>query len=327
VTVFYNIIHLPEATPLENALLEKLTIAVPVYNDAQYIRRTVESCLGQAGQILIYDNASTDGTGEICAALAAQHASVRHIRHDENIGAFENFRKSLFDCETEYFCWIGSHDLIAPGYSLPILRCMEENRAIATGTGTITYIDEKDRKTGKVAKTLWASETAGKPAVDRAGLCATKIKDCFLFYGIHRTAAAQAAWSGQPCLGFDRAFLCRMAAAGEIFYQPESTFLARDFITDRKNEDTTARRLRDIGKRNDAPLPKEMVHRNKSMAQTILDQAGNDTELRRALRYIAAIDRRYVSRRKHQKQRLICVLLAALALAFALAAPLGRCLF
>lgn len=301
---------------MDTDLLQKLTIAIPVYNDEKYIRQAIESCLGQAGKIVIYDNASTDNSGEICRTLAAQHPAVEYIRHPENIGAFENFKRGLFDCQSEYFCWVGSHDLLDTGYSLPILRAMAANRNISIGAGAIVYIDEDGRKTGQVTKTVWAKETAGRSAIDRAGICATKIKDCFLFYSIHRTASARAAWFDQPCLGFDRAFICRMAAEGEIFYEPAAIFLARDFVKTRKAQDTTARRIKEIGNSKAPEIRKDLCQRNKAMAQTLIDLAENDRELSLALCYVDKINRRYASRRKYQKKRLALIFLFAALTAF-----------
>ena len=100
-----------------HSLLEKLTIAIPVFNDAKYIGATLQSCINEAAKIVIYDNCSTDGTSDICAELARKYPHVTHIRHPENVGAFENFKRGLAGCQTEYFCWIGSHDLLAPGYA------------------------------------------------------------------------------------------------------------------------------------------------------------------------------------------------------------------
>ena len=101
--------------------IDKLTIAVPVYNEAEYIRQTVESCIGEARRIVLYDNASTDGTSDICAALAAEYDTVFHVRHTENIGAHDNMRFALDACETEYFALMVSHDLLEKNYSTPLL--------------------------------------------------------------------------------------------------------------------------------------------------------------------------------------------------------------
>lgn len=300
---------------MNTELLKKLTIAIPVYNDEKYIRQTVESCIGQAAKIIIYDNASTDGTPDICAELARRYDNVEHMRHAQNVGAFENFRISLFDCETEYFCWLGSHDILAPLYSLHILTEMEKNPAAALGTGKIVYIDEEGAKTGQVTQSRWTERMRCKDALDRSGICAVKIKDCFLFYNIQRTARAQAAWFNQPSLGFDRAYLCKLAAEGEFIYAPEAVFFARDFDKTRKTMTTNDRRAKVIGKSEDAPISKDLLNRNKSMVLTVLDQAANDEDLGRALGYIDQMNRRYSSRRKFQRKRILHAVLAAAGIA------------
>ena len=150
-------------------LLKKLTIAIPVYNDAAYIRLAVESCVGQAGRVVIYDNCSTDGTSDICAELAAEHATVEHVRHPENIGAFENFKRSLFDCQTEYFSWVGSHDLLEAGYAFRLLETMEKDPAIALAAGTIVHVDEEGKRTGQIGKSNWANESKDARSLVRAG--------------------------------------------------------------------------------------------------------------------------------------------------------------
>lgn len=79
---------------------------MPVYNDAKFIRATLQSCVEEAGQIFIYDNASTDGTSEICAEFAQKYPHVTHIKNEENIGAFANFALPLFlNARLNIFKW------------------------------------------------------------------------------------------------------------------------------------------------------------------------------------------------------------------------------
>lgn len=299
-----------------NSLLEKLTIAIPIYNDAKYIAATVDSCAQQAGQIIIYDNASTDDTLEICTDIVKKYQNIRHVRHAENIGAFENFKRGLFACETEYFCWLGSHDLLGEDYSLPLLQAMSRDTDVALVAGTIVMIDENSKKTGDVTRSVWANTSKDKNPLERVGACVTGLRrDCSIFYGIYRTEALRAAWFDTPCLGFDRVMLARVAALGKIVYVPESVFYARNFDKSRNSKTDRERRTRVVGRAQDKPLPKNTLTRNLMMVETVLAQVKTAEDLTRALHFIDKINRRYQSRRFFQKARLIKIIAAVLALA------------
>lgn len=71
------------------AQLPLLSIIVPVYNIMEYLPRCVESLCGQTYEnieILLVDDGSTDGTGELCDRLAAQNPKIR-VLHKENGGS------------------------------------------------------------------------------------------------------------------------------------------------------------------------------------------------------------------------------------------------
>lgn len=285
-------------------LLEKLTIAIPVYNDTRYIHATISSCLPQAGRIVIYDNCSTDGTSEICADMAAKHPQVTHIRHPENLGAFENFKRGLFECATEYFCWIGSHDLLEDGYALKLLDAAEKDAAVGLVVGTIIQIDEAGKKTGRPTRSTWADTSKEWAPLERVAACVTGLRrDCSIFYGIYRTKIARDAWFDTPCLGFDRVILARTAAAGKIIYVPDAVFYARNL--DKSRDKKTDRDRRSDVVSRDKPLPKNVFTRNKMMVETVLAQAKTYDELTFALKIIEKINRRYQNRRYYQKLRLV----------------------
>lgn len=299
--------------------IDKLTIAVPVYNDADYIRQSVESCIGQAGRIVLYDNASTDGTSDICAELAAQYDNVFHVRHAENIGAHENMRFALDACETEYFALIGSHDLLEKDYSPPLLAALEKDSTLSLAVGTIQHIDEK----GKLLKTRtdhdWVNALYPLPPLSRLETFVAKLRDCFMIYGIFRTAHLHAAWFDEPCLGFDRIVLTRTMAMGKIIYVPEPVFYARDFDNVRDVTKQHERRSLILAK---SPVAKDNFLRNKTIAETVLAEAKTMNDLTQAFRILDKLNRRLQNRRYFQRQRLKKIIgsaaLAAIILILAL---------
>jgi glycosyltransferase involved in cell wall biosynthesis len=89
-----------------------VTIGVPVYNGIPHLRAAIESLLKQTYEhveILISDNASDDGTGAYCRALAEAHPQVHYLRNATNIGPSENFRLVLQRARGRYFMW-AAHD-------------------------------------------------------------------------------------------------------------------------------------------------------------------------------------------------------------------------
>ncbi len=89
-----------------------VSIGVPVYNGMLHLRVAIESLLRQTYphiEILISDNASTDGTGQYCRALAEVHPHVHYARNASNVGPAENFRLVMSRARGQYFMW-AAHD-------------------------------------------------------------------------------------------------------------------------------------------------------------------------------------------------------------------------
>lgn len=285
-------------------LLKKLTIAIPVYNDVKYIGRTIETCLAEAGKIVIYDNASDDGTSEVCAAFAKEHPHVTHLRHEQNVGFYENFRCALFDCETEYFCWLGSHDLLEKNYSLPLLKALEKDAETVLAVGTIQHIDEQGGKLSRTTRSYWVNRVKNKPPLVRMDAFAKKLRDCFMVYGIFRTKALQGAWQATPMLGFDRVLLMQAAGAGKTVYVPESVFYARNMAQERKGSKDQERRAASLNAADGGTVEQSLMPRNLGMVEAALSLVKNEDDLKQALKIIDKINRRYVNRRYYRKLRL-----------------------
>ena len=72
-----------------NADLEPcLSVVMPVYNEARTIREVLSTVLAQrpVQELIIVDDASTDGSWEVLAAAAREDARIRLLRHERNQG-------------------------------------------------------------------------------------------------------------------------------------------------------------------------------------------------------------------------------------------------
>ena len=71
-----------------------IAVCIVTYNQEQYIAQAIESVqLQQCDEplrIYIGDDASTDGTEEICRRYAAQDERIRYYRRDKNMGLVQN---------------------------------------------------------------------------------------------------------------------------------------------------------------------------------------------------------------------------------------------
>jgi glycosyltransferase involved in cell wall biosynthesis len=226
----------------DNELLSKLTLAIPVYNEKNYIRQTLDSCINQAGTIWIYDNASDDGTSDICAEYAERFPHVTHIRNEKNINAFNNFRTPLFACTTEYFQWVGSHDILGSDFALPLLKELEKDASTVLAFGRIVHIDEEGKHLKKKSRSYYSSRLQSENPLHRMQTMLSNLRDCFIIHGVFRTKILQEAWSDTACIGFDDALLLKAAALGKFAFKPECTFYARNFPRIRKEVDTQKRR-------------------------------------------------------------------------------------
>lgn len=90
-----------------------VSIGMPVYNGESFIREALDSLLTQTFtdfELIISDNASTDGTEAICREYAAKDARIRYVRQSGNISVGENFRFVLQKSRANYFMWMTDDD-------------------------------------------------------------------------------------------------------------------------------------------------------------------------------------------------------------------------
>jgi len=102
-----------------------VSIGMPVYNSAAWIETAVESLLSQTYrdfELIISDNASTDGTLAICERLARSDSRIKLLRNSTNLGANRNYLAVLNAARGGYFKWASSNDLCGPTF---IARCVE----------------------------------------------------------------------------------------------------------------------------------------------------------------------------------------------------------
>src|SRR4051794_41159994 len=108
----------------------RLTIGVPVYNGERFIRATLDSLLAQTFtdfEVIITDNASTDGTEAICRSYVANDSRVSYVRADRNLGPSKNYNVSVDRARGELFKWAAADDVCGPDFLKICIAALDAN--------------------------------------------------------------------------------------------------------------------------------------------------------------------------------------------------------
>ena len=106
-----------------------ISVIIPVYNVEAYIRRCVDSILGQTYtnlEIILVDDGSTDSSPEICDEYAQLDSRVKVI-HKENGGVSSARNRGLKESNGEYLTFVDSDDYLESTCFEKMYRGMEEN--------------------------------------------------------------------------------------------------------------------------------------------------------------------------------------------------------
>ena len=112
---------------------QTISVIVPVFNVAGYLPQCVDSILSQDYgnlEVILIDDGSTDGSGEICDRYAALDSRVRAI-HQKNGGAAAAKNAGLRLATGEYLAFADSDDYLEPGAYGFLMKILLENGADA----------------------------------------------------------------------------------------------------------------------------------------------------------------------------------------------------
>lgn len=95
----------------------KISVIIPVYNAKAFLPGCVDSILSQTYaniELILVDDGSTDGSGDVCDRLALRDDRVRVV-HQRNGGASSARNTGIRTAAGEYILFVDSDDRIKPG--------------------------------------------------------------------------------------------------------------------------------------------------------------------------------------------------------------------
>jgi glycosyltransferase involved in cell wall biosynthesis len=198
--------------------MPKVSVIIPNYNHARYLRKRIQSVLDQTFQdfdLTYLDDASSDGSNAVFAQFE-QHSRIKAIYNDENSGSpFKQWNKGIRATSGEYI-WIAESDDVAdPMLLATLVPLLEANPQVGLAYCQSSQIDcddmliqSMDWWTADLSPDRWSND-----------FVASGLSECQK-YLLHKNTIPNAS-----------AVLIRRSVYEAIGGAEESMFLAGDWMT------------------------------------------------------------------------------------------------
>lgn len=179
----------------------RVSIGMPAFNQEPTVVRAVESVLRQTlgdVELIVSDNASTDGTEAICRRLAAGDARMRYTRQAAPITPFDNFRFVLDAARAPYFMWIPADDYALPHLLERAVAVLDARPDVVCCVPGVQFLEADGRRwrsTGTFALMGSPRENVERFLEDP--------RDNSRFYGLYRRDVLRAVLPAAPYYAFD----------------------------------------------------------------------------------------------------------------------------
>ncbi|MEI7998053.1 MAG: glycosyltransferase [Candidatus Omnitrophota bacterium] len=203
----------------------QLSVGLPIYNGANFIRDAIDSLLVQQGvdfELIISDNGSTDRTPEICQEYVIRDKRVKYYRNELNRGPVWNFNNVFKLSSADYFMWAAHDDYWDPLYMKTCLEAFKQSSNVVLAG---TACDNISAQTSQVIYTDEGLTTVGLKPIDRF----KRYKEVLhnhkhvggIFYGIYKRDALTTAMPLHNIITSDHLLPAQLSLLGEFVTSQE----------------------------------------------------------------------------------------------------------
>lgn len=129
---------------------ELVSVIMPSYNTARFIKETVESVLAQTyknWELIIVDDCSSDNTDEVVSGFLSD-TRIRYIKNEKNSGAAVSRNRALREAKGKWIAFLDSDDLWEAEKLEKQIAFMKSNNCHFSYTNYVE-IDEESKPNGK----------------------------------------------------------------------------------------------------------------------------------------------------------------------------------
>jgi glycosyltransferase involved in cell wall biosynthesis len=207
--------------------MSKVSIFVTVYNEIRFIRRTLESIISEADEILISDYGSTDGTLEVLEEFSAKYPQVMYQVHN-GLSSADRWNWLFHNAHGKYVRLIGGHDMVSSGSSKSMVALLENNpdAVMAYSKYCIELNSDYSFYNFLHMNEDWINGFSLDSPFDRVRLFMYDYLHCYIFYGLYRKDLLMAAQKPSVFIGpsTDIGVLTFMASKGKLLADDFSIF-------------------------------------------------------------------------------------------------------
>jgi glycosyltransferase involved in cell wall biosynthesis len=150
-----------------------VSIVLPTYNGARYLREAIDSCLAQTylkWELIVVDDCSNDATPEIIASYVASDRRIRSIRHQSNQKLPAALNTGHAAARGSYLTWTSDDNRFLPLAIEEMTSFLEEHPTVGVVYADCVLIDEGGQ---------YLREYSAQPASRLAYM--NPLRACFLY--------------------------------------------------------------------------------------------------------------------------------------------------
>src|SRR5262249_45681560 len=124
--------------------MPKVSICIPTYNSAKYLRQAIESVLNQDYadyELGVCDNASTDKTTELCRGYDC--SKVRYLRFEEHTNQAGSFNRCVKNARGEFITILHADDYLLPGFLKDRVNRLSGHPEIGFVFGAVEVVNDR----------------------------------------------------------------------------------------------------------------------------------------------------------------------------------------
>jgi len=212
--------------------MPQVSIGLPVYNGERFLREAIDSLLAQTlddFELIISDNASTDGTQEICETYSTKDRRIRYYRSEANVGAGRNYNRVFELSSGTYFKWAAHDDVCAPEFLEKCVAVLERDPPVVLCYPMMIDIDEEGRNLGRryISHITRAERAASPKPYTRFRKLIKTDYTCEEIFGVIRADILRKTKLIQNYTDSDRTLLAELGLYGRFYEVPEVLFYHR----------------------------------------------------------------------------------------------------